>query len=209
MSPLTLFSFWNFRKELKIVISVFLIILALPLVAVIILTQTGINIVSDKLVEQNSLTNTVDILNPATGEVTTTISSPMVWPTTGRVSLEFGVPHLPYELLHTGIDIANNKGTDVTPFMEGTVTYAAETKAGYGKHVIIDHGNNVSSLYGHLDKILVYKGQKVTINQGIGKMGSTGWSTGPHVHFQINIYGIPVNPRSFLDKTQIIAKPTN
>jgi murein DD-endopeptidase MepM/ murein hydrolase activator NlpD len=93
--------------------------------------------------------------------------------------------------------------------MEGTVTYAAETKTGYGKHVIIDHGNNVSSLYGHLDKILVYKGQKVTINQVIGKMGSTGWSTGPHVHFQINIYGIPVNPRSFLDKTQIITKPTN
>lgn len=209
MSPLTLFSFWNFRKELKIVISVFLIILALPLVAVIILTQTGINIVSDKLVEQNSSTNTVDILNPATGEVTTTISLAMVWPTTGRVSLEFGVPHLPYELLHTGIDIANNKGTDVTPFMEGTVTYAAETKTGYGKHVIIDHGNNVSSLYGHLDKILVYKGQKVTINQVIGKMGSTGWSTGPHVHFQINVYGIPVNPRSFLDKTQIITKPTN
>jgi len=112
--------------------------------------------------------------------------------------LEFGVPHLPYQILHTGIDIANNKGTNITPFMGGTVTYAAETKIGYGKHIIIDHGNNVTSLYGHLDKILVYKGQVVTTDQVIGLMGTTGWSTGNHLHFQINVYGIPVNPRVFL-----------
>jgi len=194
-------SFWNYRKELKIVITAFLFILLLPLVAVIILTQTGINLISDKLVEQNINENTINILDPTTGEISNTISSPMVWPTTGRVSLEFGKPHLPYQLLHTGIDLANNKGTDITPFMEGTVTYAAETKTGYGKHIIIDHGNNLTSLYGHLDKILVYKGQKVTIDQVIGKMGSTGWSTGNHLHFQINVFGIPVNPRTFFNET--------
>jgi len=203
MSPLVLITFWNYRKELKIVITTFLIILLLPLLAVIILTQTGINLISDKLVEQNINENSINILDPTTGEVTTTISSPMVWPTTGRVSLEFGKPHFPYQLLHTGIDLANIKGTDITPFMEGTVTYAAETKIGYGKHIIIDHGNNLTSLYGHLDKILVYKGQKVTIDQVIGKMGSTGWSTGPHLHFQVNVFGIPVNPRIFLGQTEL------
>lgn len=201
MSPTVIFTLWNYRKELKIVITTFLIILLLPLVAVIILTQTGINLISDKLVEQNINENSINILDPTTGEVTKTISLPMVWPTTGRVSLEFGKPHLPYQIFHTGIDLANIKGTDISPFMEGTVTYAAETKIGFGKHIIIDHGNNLTSIYAHLDKILVYKGQKVTIDQVISKMGSTGWSTGPHLHFQINVFGIPVNPRTFLNET--------
>lgn len=191
-------NFWNFKKELKIILLAFLVVLSLPLVAVIILTQTGINLVSDKLVDQTGIENRVEILDPITGEVTYTINQAMYWPTTGVVTLEFGVPHLPYQILHTGIDIADNKGTNITPFMGGTVTYAAETKTGYGKHIIIDHGNNVTSLYGHLDKILVYKGQTVTTDQVIGLMGTTGWSTGNHLHFQINVYGIPVNPRVFL-----------
>jgi murein DD-endopeptidase MepM/ murein hydrolase activator NlpD len=192
-------NFWNFKKELKVIILSFLVVLSLPLIAIIILTQTGINLVSDKLVDQTGIENQVEILDPITGEVTYTINQAMYWPTTGVVTLEFGVPHLPYQILHTGIDIANNKGTNITPFMGGTVTYAAETKIGYGKHIIIDHGNNVTSLYGHLDKILVYKGQTVTTDQVIGLMGTTGWSTGNHLHFQINVYGIPVNPRVFLN----------
>lgn len=191
-------NFWNFKKELKIILLVFLVVLSLPLIAVIILTQTGINLVSDKLVDQTGIENQVEIKDPITGEVTYTVNQQMFWPTTGVVTLEFGVPHLPYQILHTGIDIANNKGTNITPFMGGTVTYAAETKIGYGKHIIIDHGNNITSLYGHLDKILVYKGQTVTTDQVIGLMGTTGWSTGNHLHFQINVYGIPVNPRVFL-----------
>ena len=191
-------NFWNYKKELKIILLAFLVVLSLPLVAVIILTQTGINLVSDKLVDQTGVENQVEILDPITGEVTYTINQAMYWPTTGVVTLEFGVPHLPYQILHTGIDIANNKGTNITPFMGGTVTYAAETKTGYGKHIIIDHGNNITSLYGHLDKILVYKGQTVTTDQVIGLMGTTGWSTGNHLHFQINVYGIPVDPRVFL-----------
>ena len=192
-------NFWDYKKELKIVLISFLIILSLPLVAIIILTQTGINIVSDKLVDQTGIENQVDILDPISGEVAYTVNQQMFWPTEGVVTLEFGVPHLPYQILHTGIDIANNKGTNITPFMGGTVTYAAETKIGYGKHIIIDHGNNITSLYGHLDKILVYKGQTVTTDQVIGLMGTTGWSTGNHLHFQINVYGIPVNPRVFLN----------
>ncbi|MCL4384560.1 M23 family metallopeptidase [Patescibacteria group bacterium] len=200
----TIFTLWSFRKEFKIVITAFLVVLLLPVVAVIILTQTGINIVSDKLATVDSTTNSVEIHDPASGEVITTITSPMVWPVKGVVSLGFGVPHLPYQLFHTGIDIANPErkiGDDITPFMDGTVTYAGQTAIGYGKHVIIDHGNNVTSLYGHLDKILVYKGEKVKIGDVIGKEGTTGRSTGPHLHFQINVYGIPVNPRTFVGQT--------
>lgn len=176
----------------------------MPLIAVIILTQTGINIVSDKLASTNPSTNTVEIHDPTSGKVVATINSPMVWPVKGVVTLEFGQSDIPYQIFHTGIDIANPQGKvgdDITPFMDGTVTYAGQTAIGYGKHVIIDNGNNVSSLYGHLDKIQVFKGQKVKIGDVIGKMGTTGWSTGPHLHFQINVYGIPVNPRTFVGET--------
>jgi murein DD-endopeptidase MepM/ murein hydrolase activator NlpD len=198
----TVFTLWSYRKELKIVTGAFLLILLLPIIAVIILTQTGINIVSDKLISVDSVTNRVEIHDPTSGVVITTISSPMIWPVKGVITLEFGKSDLPYEIMHTGIDIANPQGKigdNISPFMDGTVIYAGETAIGYGKHIIIDHGNNVTSLYGHLDKVLVYKGEKVTINDVIGKMGSTGWSTGPHVHFQINVFGIPVNPRVFLE----------
>ena len=196
------FTLWSYRKELKIVTGAFLLILLLPIIAVIILTQTGINIVSDKLVSVDIITNSVDIHDPTSGKVITTITSPIIWPVKGVITLEFGKSDLPYEIMHTGIDIANPQGKigdNISPFMDGTVIYAGETAIGYGKHIIIDHGNNVTSLYGHLDKVLVYKGEKVTINDVIGKMGSTGWSTGPHVHFQINVFGIPVNPRVFLE----------
>jgi murein DD-endopeptidase MepM/ murein hydrolase activator NlpD len=84
--------------------------------------------------------------------------------------------------------------------MKGTVIYADELSWGYGKHIIIDNGNNISSLYGHLSKIYVTKGEEVKQGQIIGAEGSTGWSTGPHLHFQVDIYGIPVNPRTFLGK---------
>ncbi len=192
---------WSFRKELKYVVLGFLCILAIPVFAVVVLTNTGINVVSDKLATVDKHTNTVEIHNPLTNVVTTKINAEMEWPITGIVTLEFGMSDLPYQPLHTGIDIADPHhqiGTPVVPFMEGTVTYAGEIFWGYGKHVIIDHGNGVTSLYGHLNKIYVYKGQHVHLGEVIGERGSTGWSTGPHLHFQIDVDGIPVNPHTFL-----------
>lgn len=83
--------------------------------------------------------------------------------------------------------------------MPGKVIYAGEIFWGFGKHIIIDHGNNLTSIYGHLDKILVVKGEDITTaSQVIGLEGDTGWATGPHLHFQIDVFGIPVNPRTFL-----------
>jgi len=64
--------------------------------------------------------------------------------------------------------------------------------------VIIDHGDNITSIYAHLSRMYVNKGDKVSFGQVIGEEGQTGWATGPHLHFQIDVWGIPVNPRVYL-----------
>jgi len=191
-------SLWSFRKELKLVMLAFLVVISLPVIAVFILTHTGINVVSDALVGVDSETKNIQILDPASGEVVKEIDPVIAWPVQGVITLEFAQSS-PYQIFHTGIDIANDPGTSITPFVDGEVVYAGEIFWGYGKHIIIDHGDNIRSIYAHLDKIYVFKGQKVVIGDEIGKMGSTGWSTGPHLHFEVRVYGIPVNPRVFLD----------
>ncbi len=107
-----------------------------------------------------------------------------------------------FQVFHTGIDIANpvgKVGDPINPFLPGKVIYAGEIFWGYGKHIIIDHGNNITSVYGHLDKIFVVKGQEIKDTKTvIGREGQTGWATGPHLHFEIRVFGIPVNPRTFL-----------
>lgn len=201
MNFFTALTIWSFRKELFYVALAFVLILLIPVIAVFILTHTGINVVSDKLATVNSKTQAIQIRNPKDGSIVKEIHPTVAWPVTGVITLEFGESDFPYQIFHTGIDIANPNGQigdSITPVMDGTVIYAGEIFWGYGKHIIIDHGDNITSLYGHLDKIYVVNGQKVTVNDVIGKEGSTGWSTGPHLHFQINVFGIPVNPRTFL-----------
>jgi murein DD-endopeptidase MepM/ murein hydrolase activator NlpD len=197
MNPKLILTLWSFRKELKYVVIVFTAVLLLPVVAVMLLTQVGINIVSDKLVSQNPQTQTIQIRDPLTGDVVKTINPNVVWPTKGVITLEYGESSL-YQPFHTGIDIAGSKDDPVNPAMDGTVVYAGEIFWGFGKHIIIDNGNNIQTIYAHLDKIYVYKGQKVTTANVIGGQGQTGWATGIHLHFQVNVYGIPVNPRVFL-----------
>ncbi len=192
---------WSFRRELSYVLLAFLIILSLPVVAVIILMNTGFNVVSDKLAKVDTQTQQVQLLDPKDGSVIKEITPTVSWPVTGVITLEFGESDWPFQPFHTGIDIANpygQIGDPIHPFMDGTVTYAGEIFWGFGKHIIIDNGNNITSIYGHLSKIYVYPGEKVTINDVIGLEGTTGWSTGPHLHFQVDVMGIPVNPRTFL-----------
>lgn len=198
---MNLFLAWNifsFRKEIIYIGGVFLLVLLIPVIAVIVLTQTGINIVSDKLANLDVVNKTVQILNPLNGSVITNLSGPFTWPIHGVVTLEFGESDLPYQPFHTGIDIANKYGTPITPFAKGKVIYAGEISWGFGKHIVIDNGNNVTSIYAHLSEIDVSVGEMVSPGDIIGKEGDTGWTTGPHLHFQINVYGIPVNPRTFL-----------
>ncbi len=201
MNPKTFLTLWSFKKEIRYIVTAFLIVLVLPVIAVFILINAGIDVVSNHLATVNTQTQAIQIHDPATGNVVTEIKPQVAWPVTGVVTLEFGQIDLPYQPLHTGIDIADPMGQDgapIHPFMAGKVIYAGEIWWGFGKHVIIDNGNNITSIYAHLSKIFVYSGEQVTIDQVIGLEGHTGWATGPHLHFQIDVFGLPVDPRVFV-----------
>ncbi len=193
---------FSMRRELKLVFFTFGILCFLPFFVVIVLTQAGINLVSSSLVSNNSQTHQVEIHDPATGAVGDTVSGPFVWPVSGPVSLEFGDSDLPYQPFHTGIDIASPThavGDPVVAFMSGRVVSVKDLSWGYGKHVIVDNGHHIISIYAHLDSVGVIEGQRVDITTILGTRGTTGWSTGPHTHFEIRVFGIPVNPRTFLE----------
>lgn len=192
---------FSMKREIKLLFMTVGIICLVPVMTVLILTQAGIDLVSGTLATQGSQTAQVDIHDPLTGAVIDQVTEPVIWPVSGPVSLEFGQSDLPYQVLHTGIDIASpvhRVGDPVAAFLGGTVTYADTTAWGFGWHVIIDHGHHVTSIYGHLDTIGVAVNQHVDTGTIIGTRGTTGWSTGPHLHFQINVFSIPVNPRTFL-----------
>lgn len=193
---------FSMKKELKYVALSFLIALAIPFIAVILLAQIGLDIISDKLATVNQTTQNVEIHDPLTGKATPVVTK-VAWPMQGVITLEFGQSSF-FQVFHTGIDIANpygKIGDPITPFMDGKVTYAGQIWWGYGKHVIIDNGNHITSVYGHMDKIFVVPRQQVKTGQIIGREGQTGWATGPHLHFEIRVYGLPVNPRTFLGQS--------
>ena len=99
---------------------------------------------------------------------------------------------------HRGIDFPSPQGTPVMAAEAGTVTTVLYSNKSYGNRVIIDHGNGISTLYGHNSIISVSLGQKVSKGQTIAGVGSTGNSTGNHVHFEIRINGKPINPTSYV-----------
>lgn len=191
---------YSMKKEIKYLFFTVLVICMVPVFAVLILTQVGINTVSNALATLNPQSLQVDIHDPSTGGVVDHINTSVIWPVSGPVSLEFGQSS-PYQIFHTGIDIASpthQVGDPIGAFMEGTVIYADTQSWGFGRHVKIDNGHHITSIYAHLDTLNVVVGQKVKAGDIIGTRGTTGWSTGPHLHFQINLFGIPVNPRIFL-----------
>lgn len=99
--------------------------------------------------------------------------------------------------VHTGLDLAAPPGIPVLAAGAG-VAQVVDSPTGYGLHVVIDHGGGVSTLYGHLMEVAVRPGQPVRRGQVIGWVGSTGMSTGPHLHFEVRQKGQPVDPRSWL-----------
>jgi len=104
-----------------------------------------------------------------------------------------------FERFHTGIDLDSRSGTTIYAAATGRVARAVRGwGSGYGNYIIIDHGNGWSTLYGHLSSFAVGSGQAVQAGQMIGIMGSTGWSTGVHLHFEIRKNGSPVNPLNYL-----------
>ncbi len=124
------------------------------------------------------------------------IRAGMQWPARGAVVSGFGMrlhPLFRIRRMHTGVDIAAAWGSPVRAAAAGTVIYTGWF-GGYGKIVLVDHGGGVSTLYGHLSAILVSPGQRVHAGALLGRVGSTGYTTGPHLHFEVRVTGRPVDP---------------
>ena len=127
-------------------------------------------------------------------------ATPSLRPAAGWVSSEFGYRVSPFtgrRELHRGMDIANHIGTPIIAPADGVITHA-EKQWLIGNMITIDHGYGMGTRYGHLDKILIKKGERIKRGQKIGLMGNSGRSTGPHVHYEVRLNGVPVNPRQYI-----------
>ena len=122
---------------------------------------------------------------------------PSLWPSTGEVSSPYGLRWGGSDF-HPGIDIADDYGTPIVAAASGTVTAAGWNSGGYGNMVDIDHGNGIWTRYGHAEAVAVTVGETVQKGQIIAYMGSTGFSTGPHVHYEVHVNGELVNPILYL-----------
>jgi murein DD-endopeptidase MepM/ murein hydrolase activator NlpD len=129
--------------------------------------------------------------------------APSLWPVEGTVTSSFGEREDPFNgegAFHAGLDISAPKGTLVRATGDGLVDSAAQVN-GYGREVIVDHGHGVRTVYGHLSGMIVLAGQHVVRGQIIGYVGQTGRSTGPHLHYEVRINNVPVNPHKYLRTT--------
>jgi len=127
-------------------------------------------------------------------------STPSIWPARGWVTSDFGTRIDPYTAerrMHEGIDIATPIGQPIYAPSDGTVVFAG-AEGGYGKVLVIDHGYGVKTRYGHLSEILVHLGARVGRGDKVALVGNTGRSTGPHLHYEVRVNGIPENPRKFI-----------
>ncbi|MFQ5802077.1 MAG: M23 family metallopeptidase [Candidatus Methylomirabilales bacterium] len=127
-------------------------------------------------------------------------ATPSIWPTRGYVSSRFGPRKSPFtgrRQRHTGIDIAASRGTPIVATADGVVTFSGRL-AGYGRAIVITHGFGLKSFYGHNKKNKVKKGDRVKRGQVIGLVGSTGYSTGSHVHYEVLVKDNPVNPLNYI-----------
>jgi murein DD-endopeptidase MepM/ murein hydrolase activator NlpD len=131
----------------------------------------------------------------------TMVAIPSINPVeTMRMTSQFGYRTDPFQgrrKNHKGLDIAGPIGTPIYATADGTIG-RAQWVSGYGKYIEIEHGNAIQTRYGHLSAMNVYSGQRVRKGDLIGFMGSTGRSTGSHLHYEVRIAGEPVNPTSFL-----------
>lgn len=125
---------------------------------------------------------------------------PTATPVRGWVTSDFGMRRSPLtgaRQLHQGMDIASPFGSVVKASGDGVVTFAGH-RGGLGNEVVVDHGYGLTSVYGHNSALLVQQGERVTRGQTIARVGSSGRSTGPHLHYEVLVNGVPVNPRRFI-----------
>lgn len=147
--------------------------------------------------EENEMENQLRVIQSTSNPA----NVPTMWAHLGKINNEFGFRRNPfggrtYEF-HPGMDIDGEKGDNVIAPANGTVAKAG-AQGGYGNMIEIDHGNGLTTRYGHLSKIVIQIGDTIERGQLIGLIGSTGRSTGPHLHFEIRLNDKPINPRRFL-----------
>ena len=134
------------------------------------------------------------------GSIVNVAYAPSLWPVQGIVTSSFGSRLDPFKgegAFHTGIDIATNQGDAVRAPADGIVLKAG-MGTGYGREVVVDHGHGVETLYAHLSGFAVIAGQEVHRGDILGYVGSSGHSTGPHLHYEVRIHDTPVNPSKYL-----------
>ncbi|MFW6323962.1 MAG: M23 family metallopeptidase [Desulfovibrionales bacterium] len=127
-------------------------------------------------------------------------STPSIWPTKGWVSSDFGYRTSPFtgkREFHKGFDISGPTGTPIYAPANGQVSFAGKD-GGYGLSILINHGNGITTRYGHLDRTAVKRGQQVSRGELIAFMGNSGRSTGPHLHYEVLLNGVFVNPERFI-----------
>ncbi|MGA7245129.1 MAG: M23 family metallopeptidase [Terracidiphilus sp.] len=137
------------------------------------------------------------------GDWTQFADAPSIWPVEGRIGSSFGEREDPINgegAFHPGIDIEASYGTPVRAAGDGDVT-GENMGAGYGRQVVLDHGHDLITLYGHLSAVAVVPGQHVLRGQVIGYVGQSGRATGPHLHYEVRIHKVPVNPHKYLRTT--------
>ncbi len=157
---------------------------------------------AEKLVEvaKTEEANLAAIQENMQDQVIRLMSTPSIYPTSGYISSEFGYRFNPFsgvKTFHAGIDFANRSGTPIHAPADGLVTHVG-SQGGFGLIVRIDHGYGIVSKYGHNSRSSVKAGERVRRGDKIAEMGSSGRSTGPHLHYQIEVNGKAVNPRLFM-----------
>lgn len=138
-----------------------------------------------------------------TGDWTELADAPSMWPVEGRIGSSFGEREDPINgegAFHAGVDIEAPYGTPVRASADGDVT-GASMGSGYGRTVELNHGHNLFTVYGHLSAVAVVPGQHVTRGQVIGYVGQSGRATGPHLHYEVRVHNVPVNPYKYLRVT--------
>ena len=127
-------------------------------------------------------------------------AAPTLWPVQGRITGSFGERTDPFSgegAFHRGVDISAEIGTRVIAPADGVIQYA-DLMNGYGRTITIDHGNGITTLYGHLSGFAVSPGEQIHRGDTLGYVGSSGRSTGPHLHYEVRIFNTPVNPHKYL-----------
>ena len=144
----------------------------------------------------SSKTGTVNTaLTTSSGKASLGVS--LIRPVSGTITSRFGVRSSIRRSSHTGLDIATSTGTPIAAAASGTVTFSGY-KGSYGNMVVISHGNGVQTYYGHCSKLYVSAGTQVSQGQTIAAVGSTGNSTGPHLHLEVRVNGVAYNPQNYV-----------